>query len=200
MLESIEKNSRDERDKMEAKANWRKKMRKIMEEVEDQKDQGEKVLQQIKEWEVFKQAKRIACFSSMGKEIETAPLLESILKEKKQLFLPKTFPFGKMGFFQVKDLEKRIKGPFGILEPTGEEEKATPFSLDLIFVPALAIDLKGNRLGQGGGYYDRYLPKTRGVTAALVLTQQVQKGFPCEKTDFLVKYIIETKEIIKVQN
>ena len=180
------------------KNQWREKMKIVMENVEDQKNQGEQALQQIVNWGFYQRAKKVACFSSMEKEIDTLPLLKNILCEGKELFLPKTFGKGKMKFFKIENLDRRIEGPFHILEPFGDEKEIEPSEIDLIFVPAMAVDRRGNRLGYGGGYYDRYLLKVKGVSAALVLSQQVQDTLPCENTDFLVKYIIESRTITQV--
>jgi 5-formyltetrahydrofolate cyclo-ligase len=61
-----------------------------------------------------------------------------------------------MEFHSITNLKKLIPGPFDILEPP-DGKTIAPKHIDLILVPGLAFDNRGNRLGYGHGYYDRYL-------------------------------------------
>lgn len=88
-------------------------------------------------------------------------------------------------------------GPYGILEP-GLKYAATPApEIDLIIVPALAVGERGERVGMGKGYYDRYLVEApQALRVALAFDFQVQKQLPQQPWDQAVHWIVtETREI-----
>jgi 5-formyltetrahydrofolate cyclo-ligase len=64
-----------------------------------------------------------------------------------------------------------------------------------MLVPALAFDVKGYRLGYGGGYYDRYLPYFHGITFGIAFYEDVFPELPHEPHDMRVSYIV-TDEIM----
>ena len=128
-------------------------------------------------------------FSSFGSEIDTTELLEETLRQKKRLFLPKVE--GKaMDFYQVKDLSELKCGYKGILEPSGEsvrfqKEVFTP-EKTLLLMPGVAFDLYGNRLGYGGGFYDRFLklyPELHTRSIAIGFAAQRVPEIPVEAWD-----------------
>lgn len=182
---------------MNEKKVWRERMRAELKKVETQNMQGCKATAHVLEWDVFKQAEVIAAYYAMADEIDTSCLLKAVLDQKKTLCLPKTFGKGKMRFFKVTDLKLLQKGFMDIMEPLGDEEEILPCEIDLCFVPAVAMSSRGERLGHGGGYYDRFLPLLKGNSAAFVLKEQIAEGIPCENNDFLIKYIIDSDGIIK---
>ena len=128
-------------------------------------------------------------FSSFGSEIDTTELLQETLRQKKRLFLPKVE--GKvMEFYQVKDLNELKRGYKGILEPSGEntrfqKEEFTP-EKTLLLMPGVAFDLYGNRLGYGGGFYDRFLalyPELHTRSIAIGFAAQRVAEIPVEEWD-----------------
>ncbi len=70
-------------------------------------------------------------------------------------------------------------GKFSIPEPTGEEQQA----IDLMLVPALAVDQSGNRLGKGKGFYDRYLQNRHFPRYAVVFDEEVLDAIPTQLHD-----------------
>ena len=86
-------------------------------------------------------------------------------------------------------------GQYGISQPDSLRF-VEPGSDTLILVPALAVDRKGNRLGYGGGYYDRYLMRySQATSAAIVFDEFVSESLPTEKYDHPVNLIITNKKI-----
>ena len=83
-------------------------------------------------------------------------------------------------------------GRFGITEPTGK----TIDRIDLVLVPALAIDQRGNRLGKGKGFYDRFLPEFEGTAYAVVFDEEVLAAIPVEDHDQAVAGVITPKRTI----
>ena len=106
--------------------------------------------------EAFLSSKRIAIYASFAGELDPVGLLESC--PDKQFFLPviKSSPAKHLLFYRHTPAAKLQRNRFGIEQPDTLLTEGIPSSeLDFILAPLLAYDLKGNRLGQGGGYYDR---------------------------------------------
>jgi len=82
---------------------------------------------------------------------------------------------------EVMDPDKDlVRGPYGIYQPKAHFEVFHPRSIDLAIVPGVAFDKKGNRLGRGMGYYDKFLTRLRpGVpTVGLAFKFQVVRKLP----------------------
>ena len=83
-----------------------------------------------------------------------------------------------------------IRHRYGMLEP-GEDCPVVPREeIDLILVPGLCFDRLGYRLGQGGGYYDRYLAGYRGTTVGLCRREVLQEHVPREAHDSRVELLV----------
>jgi 5-formyltetrahydrofolate cyclo-ligase len=80
-----------------------------------------------------------------------------------------------------------LPGPYGIPAPDGPT--IPPETIDLIVVPGLAFDRSCHRLGQGGGYYDRYLPYCRAVTVGLAFELQMTDDLPWEAHDIQLDFV-----------
>lgn len=100
----------------------------------------------------------IMLYCSLPDEVDTRELLDALLAMGKRIVLPVVIGESDMMLRSYTGRESLEKGAFGIEEPTGE-----PFtelsSIGLAIVPGMAFDTRGNRLGRGRGYYDRFLAK-----------------------------------------
>jgi len=83
------------------------------------------------------------------------------------------------------------KGNYGILEPP----KSVPLKPEIILVPGLAFDLKGNRIGSGFGFFDRSLKEQKGLKIGLAFDFQIVDQFAVEKWDIPVDMIISEKKV-----
>lgn len=104
--------------------------------------------------------KNIAVYLSFDGEISTNQLIETLWRQGYHLYLPVLHPFseGNLLFLAYTPTTKLIKNKFNILEPKLDVRQVLPAEqLDIIFTPLVAFDLKKNRLGMGGGFYDRML-------------------------------------------
>lgn len=86
-------------------------------------------------------------------EVNTIPLIDRLFVEGKEIYLPVVYD-KYMIFKQFEGFDKLKAGKFGINEPAGKELDSLP---DIMCIPGIAFDEKCNRIGYGGGYYDRYL-------------------------------------------
>ena len=102
----------------------------------------------------FVEAKSIGCYLSINEEVNTEFLIKVIMDSDKSLFLPKVQADATINFIHTNKNTKYSKNQFGIKEPMGNKDHATK-DIDLILVPLVAFDIEGNRIGMGGGYYDK---------------------------------------------
>ena len=110
-------------------------------------------------------SKNIASYLSYDVEPTTIDINKKLLQSGANLFLPRVLKNNDMEWVQWLGEENQLKKVGKILEPIGA---AVDVSLDVIIVPALHIDQDGNRLGQGGGSYDRVLARSSAWKVALV--------------------------------
>jgi len=109
---------------------------------------------------VFLRAHRIGVYRSSDGEIDPFPLLRLAHARHKLGFLPVLRPHsrGKLWFLPYRPGDPLIDNRFGIPEPRARNQRTRlPVALDLLVVPLVGFDASCNRLGMGGGYYDRTL-------------------------------------------
>ena len=75
-----------------------------------------------------------------------------------------------------------------MLVPKSECQVRVP---DLVIVPGLAFSSKGERLGQGGGYYDRYLKEYKGIKIGICFSEQLNESIPADEHDIRVDYVVD---------
>ena len=108
----------------------------------------------------LQQGKRIAFYFASNGEMDPAPLVERASQASKQCYFPvlRSRPSTSLWFARYQDGQALKPNRFGIYEPATYHRQITmPWGIDLIIMPLVAFDLVGNRLGMGGGYYDRTL-------------------------------------------
>ena len=99
----------------------------------------------------------IAAYLSLPTEPGTDLLIEQAQTDHDAIWVPKVVDDG-LDWVALRRSTPLTEGPFGIREPAGAPVRSDDLvGLDVMFVPALAVDEHGHRLGQGGGYYDRLL-------------------------------------------
>lgn len=149
--------------------------------------------------EEFRTAKCILSFAGFGRELSTRLLNETILASGKQLCLPLITGVGDMEPRLVESLESLVPGAYGILSPSPAAPQVKLSQIDLVILPGLAFDQKRQRLGRGGGYYDRFLQKYDGPTIAPTRELQMVEEVPCEPWDAKPDVIITESRIITQQ-
>lgn len=105
-------------------------------------------------------AQHIALYISFDGEISTDKLIKILWAQGKQVYLPVLHPFNPNHLLFLRYLPdtQMLKNKFGIWEPKLNVQNVLPLDeLDILFTPLVAFDKQGNRLGMGGGFYDRTL-------------------------------------------
>ncbi len=149
----------------------------------------------------FGSAHVVMIYLSTDREVDTVGIATAAWEAGKTVLVPKV----NIADRHMIALECRsvhtglVPGSYGILEPTDGE--AHPIEqIDLIVVPGLAFDREGNRLGQGAGFYDRFLssPGMRATTAAMAFDEQVLDSVPVSETDWPIDILVTDKEIVRL--
>ncbi|MBU5435644.1 5-formyltetrahydrofolate cyclo-ligase [Pseudoflavonifractor sp. MSJ-37] len=136
-------------------------------------------------------AHTIFVYYGMGAELDTSRLLPSLTAMGKRVVLPRCAEEPGIMDARVYDPDAPlIRHRYGMLEPGPDRPVAGPEEIDLILVPGLAFDKSCYRLGQGGGYYDRYLPRCHAVTIALCRDCFLLESVPREAHDRPVDLVI----------
>ncbi|EMY4797822.1 5-formyltetrahydrofolate cyclo-ligase [Bacillus cereus group sp. Bc002] len=149
-------------------------------------------LYEQKEWA---EAKTIGITLSMENEVNTYPIIEKAWEEGKKVVVPKcnkearTMSFRKISNFdQLETVYMNLREPI----PAFTEE-VNADEIDLQIVPGVAYTERGERIGYGGGYYDRYLMHYKGKTLSLAYSFQMVDHIPIEPFDKNVEKIITEK-------
>lgn len=109
----------------------------------------------------FQHSQTIAIYLAYRDEFDSAPLIEQIWRAKKRCYLPILDADQKiLSFVEYAYGDPLQRNQFKILEPRNRDQIIDINRLDCIIAPLIAFDLTGNRLGTGGGYYDRTLAKS----------------------------------------
>lgn len=90
-------------------------------------------------------------------ELDPAPLLRRLRHPRRRLALPVVRRGGVMDFYQVRPGTRFVTNRFGIPEPAPGTPWVPPLSIDVLLMPLVAFDDRGNRLGMGAGFYDRFI-------------------------------------------
>lgn len=156
---------------------WAKETRKKL----DIKAISSIIYSKIQNLKEYKNANKIAGFYPSVHEIDTRRLFDD---RSKQWFLPVVKEKGDMFFCRYESCSELTLNRYGICEPCSGEE-LNPKELDIIIVPALAVDKKGYRLGYGKGYYDRFLAQLHSKCFKLVPIPEelVVEELPNDKYD-----------------
>lgn len=138
----------------------------------------------------YRSAETIFCFVGAAHEIDTLPILEDTLTAGKTLCVPLCTGAGIMELRRVTSLEQLSSGFHGILEPPSDSPPVPPDDVDLAILPCLTCNHLGQRLGHGGGYYDRFLAHYRGGTVLLCRELLIRDEIPVEPHDYPVPWVL----------
>lgn len=176
---------------------------------------SKEIINKIVNLDCYRKAAALLVYAHFRSEVETGTLIETALKDNKAVFAP-AVTGREMAFFRIWSLEELKSGYQGILEPAQQSETSYDVWLKklqgenasvktLLCMPGAAFDRKRNRVGYGGGYYDRWLSarlQERGEgkddieTLALAFSCQVFAKIPCEPHDLRPERIVTEQEII----
>ena len=145
----------------------------------------------------------IFCYFSFKSEVETFEIIKEGLNDNKKVCVPIIDRLSlKMFASELTDIDNTLQqGYYGILEPKEKHIKECPIEeIDLVFLPGLAFDCKGYRLGYGKGFYDKFLQNkpSKLFLIGLAYELQVVKFLPAGSEDIPVNKIITEDRVIDI--
>lgn len=135
------------------------------------------ICDKLKEIEGFTQADTIMAYLPFRNEVDITSLFNALWSGSKRIVIPVCDPVSiKLIPSLLLDITHDLTpGTWGILEPKPEAMRPVdPTEIDFVIVPGVAFDPAGNRLGYGGGYYDRFLPRLKMGTPKVAVAFQLQ--------------------------
>jgi 5-formyltetrahydrofolate cyclo-ligase len=143
----------------------------------------------------------IAAYYSVGAEPDTRGLVYALWKRGSYVLLPLLRPDGDLDWASYEGPDSLVRGPHGLLEP-GEPPRGpgAVARADAVLVPALAVDRAGNRLGRGGGSYDRALARVGPLVPliALIYDAELLDRVPAEPHDVKVRAAVSPRAGVRV--
>ena len=155
---------------------------------------GEKMQKKLKKINAFRNAQKIGVYYPIGSEILTQDIIQELLSNGKEVFLPKVIG-DNIEFRKILDFSSLEKDSFDIMEP--KDDCKTDNNLEVILVPTVGISPDGVRLGYGHGFYDRFLAKNKTTTISLTLEKQIVKNIPRSEYDIIIDWIVTEDRILK---
>ena len=156
---------------------------------------SEKMQKRLKKINAFRNAQKIGVYYPIGSEILTQDIIQELLSNGKDVFLPKVVG-KKMEFRKITDFSSLEKGSFDIMEP--KDDCQTDNNLDVVLVPTVGISPTGVRLGYGYGFYDKFLAENKTVTISLTLEKQIIKNIPKSEHDIIIDWIVTEDRILQI--
>ncbi len=144
--------------------------------------------------------KTILMYVNRSDEVATVPIILAFLESDKKLCVP-AFDHVLNRYYpsELRDFEKEMEsGKFGILEPKSSVRRPVSINeMDVVFLPAVAFDRQGHRLGYGYGYFDQLCRGTRATKIGLAYESQIVNHIPAHEDDVQMDLIITEKEVIQ---
>jgi 5-formyltetrahydrofolate cyclo-ligase len=136
----------------------------------------------------FKRARRIMFYIPKDNEVDTGSMIKQSIQLGKEVIVPAILPDRKeLASCRLKDYQQELtRGPYGVYQPeVTEEALVNPEEIDLFIIPGLVFDAKGNRLGRGRGYYDRFLARLPQhiPRIGVAFRFQMVDDLPCDEYD-----------------
>jgi len=160
-------------------------------------EKSQLICQHLAQSEFFQRAQSVLFFAGTSSEPNLLPLLESNLEKKNCLL-----PFCGDSSFHAKsigDLQDLQPGKFGILSPPPSCRNFAKEHIDLVLTPAVCVDLFGNRIGMGGGFFDRFFADFSGVKVAVLFAEQICERCPSESHDVKVDLLCTENGILNLK-
>lgn len=137
----------------------------------------------------YQNAKTIYGYLPYNQEVRTVPMLEQAIRDGKRVAVPKVYG-DDMKFIYLDDLTQVSEGYAGIPEPIADGPVADDPTA-LVLMPGMAFTEKGDRMGYGGGFYDKFLAsEPQHPTVALCYGFQIVESLPTEEYDIPVDCVL----------
>lgn len=184
------------------KTNYRAKHLFIRQQMyfSDVSRKSEKIAKRILEADFFNQSCNVFGYIAMKNEVDCLFIKDMVNHRGYDFLVPRVIDKKDMAFSPYVGPEQLKKSTFGVMEPKVGSAVYEPREGDLILVPGCCFDLKGNRIGYGGGYYDNYLNAHPGlIKVGLAYENHLENQLPYESKDQIMDYIVTEDRVIKIK-
>ena len=139
--------------------------------LEEREKRSDKVISNILQFleNASRDYEHFLCYYPLPLEVNLMPLYEELLQRGKKLYFPKTYP-KEIRFYQVSDMHRFEEGAFHVMEPLECDRECLGECIALI--PGLVYDASMQRIGYGGGYYDRFLADKKHILKCGIAYQE----------------------------
>ncbi len=143
------------------------------------------ILRTLERLHVFRRGARVALYLPMAGEVDVRPCLEAAWRRGAAVFVPRITSRrrGRMAFVPWAPGIARRRNAFGIDEPSDARRRVPAVHLDVVVLPVVGFDRRGNRLGMGAGYYDRALRRRLDPARRWRRPQLVGVAFAAQEVD-----------------
>jgi 5-formyltetrahydrofolate cyclo-ligase len=174
--------------------------RRDMLSAEERRLKSDAIWKRLAVLPVFEAAELALFYLSFKSEVETALMRQIAREQGKQVAAPRARPgSNEMAFHLLPSEELSTPGPYGILQPAADLPLADLKRSSVVLVPGSAFDRQGNRLGWGGGHYDRWLsgPGKGLPTVGLAFHEQLVDHIPAASHDVPMDWVLTDMETIQ---
>ena len=189
----------------ERKNKIREKFKALRREMEPRYKQAcdIKICQRFMSLATYRFADALLLYAPISGEIDIIPIAEDALKKGKTVAFPRcNAEDHTMVYYIIESLDQLAEGSYGIREPNPSLPVYDPIARrnenSVCFVPALAFDRKGYRIGYGKGYYDRYLGTFGGAKMGVEYSACVVDSLPRGRFDTAVDFLVTEKGVITI--
>ena len=161
------------------------------------READEAICRTVIQSDIYQDAETIFCFVGTEREINTMRLIHIMMRDGKHVAVPLCVEPGVMEVRRIEGMGDLVSGKYGILAPRLTCTLIEPQDLDLILVPCCTGNERGERLGYGGGYYDRYLLRTNCPKVLLCRRHLLREDIPQEPHDVRMDYLVTEKGIAR---
>lgn len=168
--------------------------------VSEREDRSARIAERVMSLPEVERASTVMAFWAFGSEPDTAPLIAALHALGVRVALPKIVE-GDLLLRRFAPGDLVTMTSFGAGEPV-DGEVIDPSEIDVVVTPAVAFDRSGRRVGYGGGFYDRFLPKTRPDTTRVGIGFDVQlmdDDLPNGHFDLRVDAVVTDAEVVRIE-
>ncbi len=164
---------------------------------------GTQVLKSVAIWKYFfeleeyKKAETVMIYSDIKSEVKTNVFAERIISDGKHVVFPVTDLEKKELYpYEITDTSQLKVQAYGIMEPSiklideGVVKPVSKADIDIVMVPGIVFDMFGDRIGYGGGYYDKFLEDFKGLKVGVTYSECMCYSVPAEENDIRMDMLI----------
>ena len=162
-------------------------------------EKSSRIVGRLTELHDIRRASTIMVFLNFGSEVQTDGFISWGWEMQKRIIVPLCRPAEReMMPCIINDFADLETGHYGIREPRSESVVVVPLEeIEVVLIPAVAFDHSGRRVGYGGGYYDRFLPRApRAARIGVVFTCQIVPEVRADEHDIPAQRIVTERGVI----